>query len=116
MSWTVTSGSLPPGLALNTAYGVIAGMPTTAGTYSFTVQAANTSGSNSKVFSLTVNGVVSQPAPPPAPSGATAQFVRTDTTTQGGWPQSYGSDGYMIANQSTALPSYAQADSKRQIN
>jgi hypothetical protein len=36
--WTVTSGSLPSGLSLSSG-GVIAGAPTQAGTYSFTVQA-----------------------------------------------------------------------------
>jgi hypothetical protein len=36
-TWTVISGSLPPGLSLSSA-GVISGTPTTAGTYNFTVQ------------------------------------------------------------------------------
>jgi len=37
--WEVTSGSLPPGLSLDTATGVLEGIPTTAGTYEFTVTA-----------------------------------------------------------------------------
>jgi hypothetical protein len=41
-SWTLTTGSLPPGLSLATA-GSIYGTPTTAGTYNFTVQVADTS-------------------------------------------------------------------------
>ena len=40
ITWSVTSGSLPDGLALSTA-GVISGTPTTAGVVSFTVTAAN---------------------------------------------------------------------------
>jgi hypothetical protein len=37
LTWSVTSGNLPPGLALATS-GLISGTPTTAGTFSFTVQ------------------------------------------------------------------------------
>ena len=36
--WRVTSGSLPPGLSLNRFTGEISGTPTTAGSYSFTVE------------------------------------------------------------------------------
>lgn len=35
--WSVTSGSMPPGLSLNPLTGVISGTPTTAGTYTFTI-------------------------------------------------------------------------------
>ncbi|MEU0517986.1 putative Ig domain-containing protein [Streptosporangium sp. NPDC006007] len=37
-AWSVTAGSLPPGLTLNTATGVLSGTPTTVGGYPFTVQ------------------------------------------------------------------------------
>ena len=36
-SWSITAGSLPPGLSLDAGSGTIAGTPTTAGTYNFTV-------------------------------------------------------------------------------
>jgi hypothetical protein len=36
----------------------------------------------------------------------TATFVKTDSTTSGSWPGKYGSDGYVIANSSSSLPSY----------
>lgn len=38
-TWSVTSGTLPAGLTLTSASGVISGTPTTAQTYNFTVQA-----------------------------------------------------------------------------
>jgi Putative Ig domain len=41
--WTVALGQLPPGLALNAWSGVISGVPTRPGTYSFTVQLWDTS-------------------------------------------------------------------------
>ena len=37
-SWTVTSGQLPPGLALNPSTGVVQGKPTKSGTYKFSVR------------------------------------------------------------------------------
>ena len=40
-TWSVTSGSLPAGLSLAPATGVISGTPTTAGTSTFTVQVAD---------------------------------------------------------------------------
>jgi len=42
-SWSITSGSLPPGLSLNSGVGLISGTPTTTGTFSFTVLATDSS-------------------------------------------------------------------------
>jgi hypothetical protein len=41
------------------------------------------------------------------PTGGTATFVKTDTTTQGNWQQAYGTKGYDIVGASSSLPSYA---------
>jgi len=54
-SWKVTDGSLPAGLILEENTGVLSGTPTTAGTSNFTVTAANSGGSDSRAFSLTVH-------------------------------------------------------------
>ncbi len=43
-TWSVSSGSLPPGLTLNASTGLLSGTPTTAGTYSFTVKVTDSSG------------------------------------------------------------------------
>ena len=40
-SWAVSSGSLPPGLSLNSGTGVLSGTPTVRGTYAFTITADN---------------------------------------------------------------------------
>jgi uncharacterized protein YjdB len=43
-AWTISAGTLPAGLTLASATGVVSGTPTTAGTSNFTVQAASTDG------------------------------------------------------------------------
>ncbi len=43
-TFSIISGSLPPGLTLNTSTGAITGTPTTAGTYNFTAQVVDSQG------------------------------------------------------------------------
>lgn len=52
VSWSLTSGSLPPGLTL--AGSVIQGTPTTMGSFSFTLTATDASGSASQAYTLTI--------------------------------------------------------------
>jgi len=54
IGWSVTSGSLPAGLALNSSTGAVSGTPTTAGSSAFTLQATNSAGSDTESFSITV--------------------------------------------------------------
>ncbi len=56
-SWSLTSGSLPPGLSLNGSTGVISGKPTTIGAWSFTVRVQDSqspAASDTQALSITV--------------------------------------------------------------
>src|ERR1035441_9456128 len=62
-TWSLTSGSLPPGLNLDPASGLISGTPTTADTYPFTVQVADSQSppaTASAPLSITVNTILTQ--------------------------------------------------------
>ena len=45
--WSITSGTLPPGLSLTAAKGIISGTPSAAGNYPFTIAVTDKSGSKS---------------------------------------------------------------------
>jgi hypothetical protein len=54
ITFAVQSGSLPAGLSLNTSTGVISGTPTTVASYTFTIRATNSYGTNEKSFTVAV--------------------------------------------------------------
>lgn len=55
-TYSVSAGSLPAGLSLNSSTGAITGTPTSGGAYSFTITATGNGTSISKAFSGTVTG------------------------------------------------------------
>lgn len=63
ISWTLDSGSLPNGLTLSG--NTISGTPTTAGTFTFKVKAANGAGSDTKELSIVIQAAPVEPGPPP---------------------------------------------------
>jgi peptidoglycan hydrolase-like protein with peptidoglycan-binding domain/sugar lactone lactonase YvrE len=59
LSYSITSGSIPNGLSLDSTTGTISGIPSTNGTYTFTIQATDNNGvaqtfSDSKSFTITI--------------------------------------------------------------
>ena len=122
-TFAVTAGALPAGLGLSSA-GVLSGTPTTAGTATFTVTAADATGCDgSQAYSLIVNGsgcgtIVLNPATLPAAtvgapysvtitaSGGTAPY--TFAVTAGALPPGLGlSTGGALAGTPTASGSFA---------
>jgi len=79
-TWALTVGALPNGLALNGATGAITGTPTTAGTFSFTVQATDSGASESSKQTATkaLSIVVTATAPNVSVWPATATPVLAD--------------------------------------
>jgi len=67
-TWTVSSGTLPPGLSLNATSGQVAGTPSSAGVYTFTVRVADKSGS-SATRSYTIR-ITNAPLPAVSITGA----------------------------------------------
>ncbi len=58
ITWSIASGTLPAGLTLAAATGVISGTPTTAGSYGYTVQAAAGGQTAQKAFTHRISGLL----------------------------------------------------------
>jgi len=91
-TFTVSAGSLPAGLTLASATGVLSGTPTADGTFAFTVSASDAASMNgSKAYSLivrpqpTVEPIVLAPATLPPGTPGTA-YSQTLTATGGAGP------------------------------
>jgi M6 family metalloprotease-like protein len=58
VTWSLSTGALPAGLALQSATGALSGTPTAAGTFAFTVLAASDTLRDTRKFTLTVSAPV----------------------------------------------------------
>jgi uncharacterized repeat protein (TIGR03803 family) len=75
-SWTVTKGTLPPGLQLNPTAEAITGTPTTQGSYPFTITVSDseeTQATFQQSFILVVGGPLQITTPSPLPNAAVEQ-------------------------------------------
>ncbi len=75
-SWSVISGALPAGLALNAGTGTISGTPTTAGTASFSVQVKD---ANAQTASASLSITINSPTPTVMPVSITTTSLPAGT-------------------------------------
>ena len=87
-TWSKTGGSLPTGLSLNPATGVISGPPTVANTFDFTIQVASGASTVSKDFSIKINPALTITSTSPLPNGH-KNVPYLHTLTAGGGSGSY---------------------------
>jgi hypothetical protein len=98
-AWSIISGSLPAGLALNASTGAISGTPTGTGVSSFTVQVKDSSNNTAtQALSITINGPALAITTTSLPSG-TQNVVYSATLAASG-----GSGGYTWSVLSGSLP------------
>jgi large repetitive protein len=97
-TWSISSGSLPPGITIGASTGLLSGTPTTAGTYSFTVKVTDIAGlSATEATSITI-----VPGPSltfSAPPQGWTNTVYSDTLTATG-----GTTPYTFSISSGSLP------------
>lgn len=86
--WSVTSGALPNGLALNSSTGQISGTPTVPGTANVTIQLSDFNGvTASKAYSLTILAPPTITAVSPLPAGTVGvSYLQTVAVTGGTSP------------------------------
>ncbi len=83
-TWTVTTGTLPPGLTLSAA-GLLGGTPTAAGTATVTIQVTDINlASNAKAFTLTVDPALVISTNSPLPSGTVGNTYSEVLSATGG--------------------------------
>jgi hypothetical protein len=89
VSWSVTVGTLPAGLSLNSSTGVISGTPSAAGTSSFTIQVADSSSPKqtaTKALSIAVVAAPLAVSTTSLPSGTVGISYSTTLQFSGGTP------------------------------
>ncbi len=90
-TYTVASGSLPPGLTIDTTTGIVSGTPTVVGSYSFSVRVDDSAGAHiTRVFSIFV-GDASIAITPPTNTGTIGSAYSSLIAPSGGSaPYSFG--------------------------
>lgn len=84
-TWSITAGSLPAGLTLNAATGMISGQPTTAGAATFTATVTDSAmAAVSQAFALTINPALTITTSSPLPGGTVGMSYSQALTATGG--------------------------------
>jgi hypothetical protein len=89
LTWSIASGSLPVGLSLNGATGIVSGIPTAVGTTNFTLQvvdSANPSRTASHAVSIIVNSQFAVTATAPPNATVLLPYLFTPTVSGGTLP------------------------------
>jgi hypothetical protein len=91
ITYTITSGALPPGLIFNAQTGVYSGTPTTPGSYAFTITAANSAGSDSRAFTQAVfqRPAITGPVSPLVPGVAGSAYTAMLFSASGSMPLTF---------------------------
>jgi hypothetical protein len=84
-TWSISAGSLPAGLSLNTSTGAITGTPTTEGAINFTVQVTDADGiTATQPLSIVVNAVINALSPSFGPAGTSVTISGVGFGTSAG--------------------------------
>lgn len=86
--YSVSAGTLPPGLTLTPASGVISGTPATAGNFTFTIAAETGTCTGSRTYTLDVPACVLTVAATPVSRATGEPFLLPVTTNCATWPVS----------------------------
>jgi hypothetical protein len=92
--WSLSSGALPTGLAINSTSGMISGQPTSAGTFNFGIELQDSSASKASVQSQMSMQIASVSTPPAAlqiatsslPNGQVGSAYTSSVVVTGGTP------------------------------
>ena len=106
ITWEKTSGTLPKGLSLSSS-GIISGIPTESGNFSFSVKASNTEGEDSRNFLIAVNEAPTITTGETLPAGAKGESysvtLEATGTTPITWKKTSGDlpNGLTLSNSGT---------------
>jgi Bacterial Ig domain len=104
VSWSISAVSPASAPAGNISSSGLYTAPATITPAQVTIKATSADGTASGTATVTLS------------NGAVANFIGSDTSTQGSWHGVYGADGYSIANDTQSLPAYASFAVQNQLN
>lgn len=88
--WDAPTGSIPPGLAFDTNTGKLTGTPTTAGTYTFTLAAHDSTPSNiTKDYTVTIYGALAVTTTNLPATTVSVPYAQTLASTGGATPKTW---------------------------